>query len=42
MRDYPEWDFWTSAEWLRWAVKHTGPVINDYILFWARTDLFPE
>ncbi len=42
LRDYPEWDFWTSAEWLRWTINHTGPVVKDYVLFWARTDLFPE
>ncbi|MFO7586370.1 MAG: hypothetical protein R6W69_16710, partial [Anaerolineales bacterium] len=42
LRAYPLWEGWTTAEWLRWAIKHDGPVINESILFWARNDLFPE
>jgi hypothetical protein len=42
LRAYPLWHFWTSPEWLRWAVNHDGPSVNESVLFWARTDLFPE
>jgi hypothetical protein len=42
LRAYPLWEGWTTAEWLRWAIKHDGPVVNESILFWARNDLFPE
>jgi len=42
LRAYPLWEYWTTAEWLRWAINHDGPSVNETILFWSRSDLFPE
>jgi hypothetical protein len=42
LRAFALWEFWTTSEWLRWAINHNAPDADEYILFWARNDLFPE
>ena len=41
-RAYPAWDQASASEWLRWTVRHELPQGYETILFWARTDLFPD
>lgn len=41
-RSYPGWEGTLLDEWLRWVVNHDLPQGYETVLFWARTDLFPD
>jgi hypothetical protein len=41
-RSYPGWEGSLPDEWLRWVVNHDLPQGYETVLFWARTDLFPD
>jgi len=37
----PLWEDLTLVDWLRWYVTHRAPTIDESIILWVRSDLFP-
>jgi hypothetical protein len=37
----PDWSQLDALEWLNWLVNRRAPELNDLVILWARTDLFP-
>ena len=37
----PGWEGGVPVEFNRWLTYHEAPVLNDMVILWARTDIFP-
>ena len=39
-RGYPSWDTIQPSDWLRWAISHNVPSVQEKVVLWTRSDIF--